>query len=72
MIAVDGDAAQSRVMLFNPMRPPPVHGGMFFCGASYQDELIRTPRGWRICRRTETDAWFKDAPDNMTAPKLEE
>jgi hypothetical protein len=72
LIALDGDAARSRVMLFNPMRPPAAHGGLFFCGATYRDDLVRTPLGWRITRRTETDAWFKDAPDGMTVPPLEE
>jgi len=72
LIALDGDTARSRVMLFNPMRPPPAHGALFFCGATYRDDLRRTPQGWRISRRTETDAWFKDAPEGMTAPPLEE
>jgi len=72
LITLAGDGARSRVMLFNPMRPPPAHGGLFFCGASYQDTLARTPQGWRITRRTETDPWFKDAPEDMAVPALEE
>jgi len=70
LITLNGDTARSRTMLFNPMQP--ASGPLFFCGATYADELVRTPQGWRIARRTETDAWFKDPPEGGAVPPLEE
>ncbi len=71
LIDLTGDTARSRVMLFNPMQAGPDRGGLFFCGATYEDELVRTAEGWRIARRTLTDCWFKDPPDGLPVPQLE-
>jgi hypothetical protein len=56
-VRVDGDAASSRILCFNPM----VLGGetksggqVLFCGLWYDDEFVRTPDGWRMTRRVET------------------
>lgn len=63
LIDLDGDRARARTMLFNPMLKTREGGSdLFFIGASYVDELVRTPQGWRIASRKEADAWVKDAP----------
>ena len=70
-IQLDGDRATSEVMLFNPMlfSRSGHEDEMFFVGATYSDELVRTPKGWRIARRTETHPWAKDVPaDLVPAP----
>lgn len=66
-IRVDGDRATCATMLFNPMKL--THEGkdiIFFVGATYRDDLVRTPEGWRISRRVESDAWMKDLPASFT------
>lgn len=66
-IRLDGDRATCATMLFNPMLLK--HEGkdlIFFVGATYRDDLVRTPNGWRIARRVETDPWVKDLPTNFT------
>ncbi len=60
LIRIEGGQASVRTMLFNPMRKD---GALFFIGATYVDDLVRTAEGWRIRRRVEADAWVKDAPD---------
>ena len=70
-ITLDGDWAASKVMLFNPMvfSRPGHEDDLFFVGATYQDELVRTSEGWRITKRTETNPWAKDVPaDLVPAP----
>ncbi len=52
-IRVDGDAASSRSICFNPMKLDE-SGRVLFCGLWYEDELVRTADGWRISRRVET------------------
>ncbi|MBS0503348.1 MAG: nuclear transport factor 2 family protein [Proteobacteria bacterium] len=67
LIRLNGDTATARTMLFNPMqlgRPGGDH--LFFVGATYVDDLVRTPEGWRIARRAEADPWVKDPPVNFT------
>jgi len=60
------DRATSMTMLFNPMQMLPEKGGeMFFIGATYSDELVRTDKGWRIARRTEIAPWSKDVPASV-------
>ena len=72
IIELAGDTAISRVMLFNPMTHKGQRGEtLFLCGGSYHDEWVRTPAGWRIAKRRETDCWFKDPPDDIVVPPLE-
>jgi len=52
-IRVDGDAATSRTICFNPMKLND-DGQILFCGLWYEDEFIRTADGWRLTRRSET------------------
>lgn len=58
-VRVDGDAASSRTLCFNPM----VLGGekqqVMFCGLWYLDEFVRTPDGWRMTRRVEEKCFDK-------------
>jgi SnoaL-like domain len=58
-VQVDGDAASSRTLCFNPM----VLGGdeqqVLFCGLWYDDEFVRTPEGWRMSRRVEAKCFDK-------------
>ncbi|MDX2274584.1 MAG: nuclear transport factor 2 family protein [Hyphomonadaceae bacterium] len=65
-IRLDGDKATCATMLFNPMLVK--HNGkdvLFFIGATYRDDLVRTKEGWRITRRVETDPWMKDLPSDF-------
>jgi hypothetical protein len=51
-VRINGDAASSRTVCFNPM----VLGGegqVLFCGLWYEDEFVRTPPGWRMSRRSQ-------------------
>ena len=68
LIRIDGDRASARTMLFNPMRTLQPNGDqLFFVGCTYVDDLVRTPEGWRIAKRVETDFWAKDAPADLIA-----
>ena len=71
-LTLDGDAATSRTILFNPM----VHedsggvGQTFFIGLWYRDKLVRTPAGWRIAERYEELAYTHNVPAMEPAPDL--
>ncbi|HYO02936.1 MAG TPA: nuclear transport factor 2 family protein [Mycobacterium sp.] len=61
-VKVDGDAATSRILCFNPMKLSDASGPdgqILFCGLWYDDEFIRTADGWRITRRVETKCFDK-------------
>lgn len=62
-VDVDGDTASSRVICFNPMVFPDEAGKageqVMFCALWYDDEFVRTPRGWRMTRRVETKVFQK-------------
>lgn len=65
-IHIDGDRAQAKTILFNPMTLQ--HEGqtrMFFVGLWYCDTLARTPQGWRIAYRHEMRSWDFNAPRGM-------
>jgi hypothetical protein len=53
-IRIDGDAASSRTILFNPMKLSDDSDQVMFCGLWYDDKFIRTAEGWRMTRRVET------------------
>lgn len=70
-VALAGDTATARTMVLNPQgaatREGPLH--WFFVGARYDDDLVRTPDGWRISRRVETTLWFRgDLPKELLFP----
>src|ERR1700722_11483017 len=53
-LELHGDTAYSRTILFNPMVLDKDGGKhVFFVGLWYVDELVRTPKGWRINHRRE-------------------
>ena len=64
-IVFDGDRATTRCICFNPMRMPlpglPQPQTVFF-GLWYIDELLRTPDGWRITRRSEEKCFDFNLP----------
>ncbi|GIW45289.1 MAG: hypothetical protein KatS3mg077_2571 [Candidatus Binatia bacterium] len=54
-IRIEGDTAECRSCLFNPMGFENDEGNLvvFFEGGYYHDRLVRTDEGWRIRERTE-------------------
>jgi 3-phenylpropionate/cinnamic acid dioxygenase small subunit len=60
VVQIDGDTATARTMVFNPMGTDDGKGGLelFYVGAWYDDELVRTEDGWRIAERFEEKAFF--------------
>lgn len=65
-LAIDGDTAHAKTILFNPMMMD--HEGekrMFFIGLWYIDELVRTADGWRIKHRREQKCWDYNAPAGL-------
>jgi 3-phenylpropionate/cinnamic acid dioxygenase small subunit len=60
-VQLAGDTATCRTMVTNPQgaatREGPLH--FFYVGARYDDQLVRTPDGWRIKLRVETTLWFE-------------
>ena len=63
-ITITGDTATSRAYLYNPMGMRQEDGSLtlFFVGGSYADRWIRTPAGWRITERVETELWREGRP----------
>jgi len=55
-ISVDGDTATARTICFNPMVIDDKK--LFYVGIWYDDELVRTPDGWRFAKRTEELSFF--------------
>jgi hypothetical protein len=58
-VRIDGDAASSRTICFNPMVLGGDQNQILFCGLWYDDEFIRTPEGWRMSRRVEAKVFDK-------------
>jgi 3-phenylpropionate/cinnamic acid dioxygenase small subunit len=60
-VQLSGDTATCRTMVTNPQgaatREGPLH--FFYVGARYDDQLVRTTKGWRIKLRVETTLWFE-------------
>ncbi len=58
-LAISGDAATSRMILFNPMMMEDAQGmaTTFFVGVWYHDKLVRNPDGWRISDRSQKLAY---------------
>ncbi len=54
-VRIDGDAASSRTIYFNPMVLNAEAKQVLFIGIWYDDEFVRTPDGWRVrpARRDE-------------------
>ena len=69
-LELKGDSATSRTYFYNPMGAPGPDGGvqLFFVGGFYNDELVRTPEGWRIARRFEEQAWLQSQAPPSAQP----
>src|SRR5690606_29773587 len=61
VVTVDGDRATARTDVFNPNAAPRPDGSwaLIKAGATYHDELRRTPAGWRIFQRTLSMVWYE-------------
>lgn len=72
-LAINGDHASSRTILFNPMVHENDEGDRqtFFIGLWYRDTLVRTPEGWRISERYEEMAWVHNAPPMPPVPPID-
>lgn len=72
LIALDGDRATAKTMVHNPQGARtrvPNRPHVFFVGARYDDELVRTAAGWRIAKRVETTIWFSgELPPELVGP----
>jgi 3-phenylpropionate/cinnamic acid dioxygenase small subunit len=71
-VELRGDRARARTMFYNPMgaRRPDGSLHLFFIGGYYEDELVRTPAGWRIARRVEQQAWREgELPPGLIIPE---
>ena len=70
-LELDGDKANSRTYVINPMGFPKPDGSvhMFTVGAHYVDKLVRTGDGWRIAERIE-EAVYMDGtlPEALQIP----
>lgn len=60
VVELDGDRATARTAVLNPMGFQQNDGTLhqFTVGAYYNDELTRTPDGWRIAMRVEESAFM--------------
>ena len=73
-IVLDGDRAVAltygRFNLFNKS-PSLEDGDMSEGGAWYEDELVRTPQGWRIRKRVARNFWWQNTlPEEGSAPRI--
>jgi SnoaL-like domain len=58
MITIDGDTATSRCYLHSQHVRTGVEGGeLYVIAGRYEDELVRTPDGWRIVFRNLVGVW---------------
>lgn len=71
---LDGDHANSRTILFNPMvhRSDDGTEQVFFIGLWYRDKLVRTGNGWRIAERYEEMGYAHNAPVMAAIPPIAE
>lgn len=69
-IRVGGDLATSRHLQIIPISVPSPGGGrqIAFSGIWFDDELVRTATGWRICKRREQLAWSHNFPASFEVP----
>jgi SnoaL-like domain len=62
-VSVDGDTATCRCYLqAQHVRKSAENGPNFIVAGRYQDQLVRTDRGWRISRRVLTVDWTEGNP----------
>jgi ketosteroid isomerase-like protein len=57
-IAVDGDSARHSCLVHaQHMRPDAAGSTIFTIGGRYEDQLVRTPQGWRFKHRELVTIW---------------
>jgi len=57
-VVIDGDRATSRCYLHSQhVREAAVGGPLYVIAGRYEDELVRTPDGWRISLRRLVQVW---------------
>jgi 3-phenylpropionate/cinnamic acid dioxygenase small subunit len=63
VIEVDGDTARARCYFQAQHVCVGTEGGdTYMVGGTYEDELVRTPEGWRIRHRTLVPSWTEGNP----------
>jgi len=69
-VTVDGDQAKATAYIFSPLGAPNGNGSLtlVFAGGTYEDELARTPNGWRFASRTIHASWFHAGLQGGAAP----
>jgi hypothetical protein len=69
-IRLSSDRASSRHLQIIPISVPSPDGGrqIAFCGIWFDDELVRSEAGWRICERRERLAWRHNFPEAFEVP----
>ncbi len=72
-IRVKGDEATSRHLQIIPISVPSPGGGrqIAFSGIWFDDKLIRTASGWKICERREQLTWNHNFPEAYDVPTAE-
>ena len=71
-VELDGDAANARTYVINPMgfQNPDGSMHMFTVGGYYVDKLVRTDSGWRIRERMEESAFMDGTlPEALQIPE---
>jgi SnoaL-like protein len=62
-VALDGDRASARSLCHNPMYlDVDGHQQVLFVGLWYEDDLVRTPLGWRIRSRRQRIGYMHGLP----------
>jgi hypothetical protein len=69
-LTFDGDTARAKTICFNPMDTPLPQGGtqVMFLGLWYVDQLVRTPKGWRLQQRVEQGCFQYNVPTHVQIP----
>jgi len=69
-VTVDGDTATAHAYIFSPLGAPNGEGGLslVFAGGAYEDDLRRTPDGWRFAARTIRASWSHAGLQGGAAP----
>lgn len=57
LVQLDGDQATCRSTFQAQHIRTPEAGGNFIIAGTYEDDLVRTPDGWRISHRVLTSVW---------------
>ncbi len=69
-LTFEGDTARAKTICFNPMEVPLPGGStqVMFLGLWYVDQLVRTPKGWRLSRRVEQGCFQHHVPEHVQIP----